>query len=111
MRYARDYNEVELVGDVNSTVRTQDRTDVARFYQIPAVQVYNPAARQVSAAQGKTLAQNAQNFAFLNMAICDGLISSFETKYYYNRWRPVTAVRSGDTDDNPRTDPMRVGCR
>jgi len=104
-RYARDYNEVKLVGDVNSTVRTQDRTDVARFYQIPAVQVYNPAARQVSAEQGKTLAQNAQNFALLNMAICDGLISSFETKYFYSRWRPVTAIRFGDTDDNSRTDP------
>lgn len=104
-RYARDYNEVKLVGDVNSTVRPQDRTDVALFYIIPAVQVYNLAARQVSAAQGKTLSQNAQNFALLNMAICDGLISSFETKYFYNRWRPVTAIRLGGTDDNPRTDP------
>lgn len=56
-------------------------------------------------AQGKTLAQNAQNFALLAMATCDGLISVMETKYFYNRWRPVTAIRSGDTDGNPNTDP------
>ena len=104
-RYARDFNEVKLVGDVNSNVRPQDRTDVARFYIIPAVQVYNPAARQVSAAQGKTLAQNAHDFALLAMAMCDGLISSMETKYYYNRWRPVTAIRAADIDGNPNTQP------
>ena len=104
-RYARDFNEVKLVGDVNSSVRPQDRTNVARFYIIAAVQVYNPAARQVSIAQKKTLSQNAHDFALLAMAICDGLISSMETKYYYNRWRPVTAIRAADTDGNPSTGP------
>jgi hypothetical protein len=103
--YARNYEEVKLFGDVNSAMRPQDRTDVARFYIIPAVQVYNPAARQVSAAQGKTLSQNAHDFALLGMAMCDGLISSMETKYFYNRWRPVTAIRAGDTDGNPKTEP------
>jgi hypothetical protein len=103
-RYAQDYNEVMLKGDVNSTVRPQDRTDVALFYRASAVQILNEAARLVSATQGKTLAQNAHDLALLNMAICDGLISSMETKYFYNRWRPVTAIRFGDTDDNPKTD-------
>ncbi len=103
--YARDYNEVKLDGDVYSAVRPQDRTDVAHFYMIPAVQVYNPAARQVSAEQGKTLSQNAHDFALLGMAMCDGLISSMETKYFYNRWRPVTAIRAGDADGNPKTGP------
>ncbi len=104
-RYARDFNEVKLVGDVNSSVRPQDRTNVARFYIIAAVQVYNPAARQVSIAQKKNLPQNAHDFALLAMGICDGLISSMETKYYYNRWRPVTAIRAADTDGNPSTGP------
>ena len=104
-RYARDFNEVKLVGDVNSGVRPQDRTNVARFYIIAAVQVYNPAARQVSIGQNKTLSQNAHDFALLAIAVCDGLISSMETKYYYNRWRPVTAIRAADTDGNPNTEP------
>jgi hypothetical protein len=59
----------------------------------------------VSIAQNKTLSQNAHDFALLAMAICDGLISSMETKYYYNRWRPVTAIRAADTDGNPSTQP------
>ena len=102
-RYAHDYNEVMIKGDVNSTVRPQDRTDVALFYRASAVQILNQAARLVSSAEGKTLAQNAHDLALINMAICDGLISSMETKYFYNRWRPVTAIRFGDTDDNPNT--------
>jgi len=28
-----------------------------------------------------------------------------ETKYHYTFWRPETAIRAGDTDGNPRTDP------
>jgi hypothetical protein len=39
----------------------------------------------------------------LNLAIADCYISSFEAKYFYNFWRPVTAIRAGDLDCNPRT--------
>jgi hypothetical protein len=47
-KYARDYDEVKKVGDVNSTARPQDRTDVARFYAVTEpVPIYNPAARRV----------------------------------------------------------------
>ena len=103
--FARDYNEVKEVGAVNSTVRPQDRTDVARFYAAATpVHVFNSAARQVSAAQGKTLSENARIFALLAMAICDASIAAFDTKYFYNYWRPVTAIRAGDTDDNQKTD-------
>jgi hypothetical protein len=104
-KYARDYVEVATVGAVDSVDRPQRLTDVANFYVIPAVQVYNPAARQVSAVQNRTLSENAQAFAVLNMAIADALITNFESKYYYNRWRPVTAIRAGDTDGNRRTQP------
>jgi hypothetical protein len=69
------------------------------------VQAFNSAARQVSAAQGKTLSENARIFALLGMAICDGSIACFETKYHYNRWRPVTAILGGSLDGNKKTDP------
>jgi hypothetical protein len=105
-KYALDYNEVKAVGAVNSTVRPQDRTDVARFYAVATPgHVFNSAARQVSAAQGKALSENARIFALLAMAICDASIAAFDTKYFYNYWRPVTAIRAGDTDDNHNTDP------
>jgi hypothetical protein len=104
--YANDYNEVRLVGRIDSHFRPQDRTDVALFYAAATpIQVFNPAARQVSAAQGKTLSENARIFALLAMAMADGSIAVFDTKYFYNRWRPITAIWYADLDDNHRTDP------
>ncbi len=104
--YANDYNEEKLVGRIDSPFRTQDRTDVARFYAATSpVQAWNSAARRASAAQGMTLSENARIFALLAMAIGDASIASYDTKYYYNFWRPLTAIRAGDTDGNRRTDP------
>ncbi len=104
-RYARDFNEVRRVGAVDSTARPPDRADDARFYAVnDAVQVYFPAARQVSQAQGRTLAENARSFALLGMAMFDATVACFESKYHYDFWRPVTAIRLGDRDGNPRTE-------
>lgn len=103
-KYARHYNEVKEFGSVNSTVRTQAQTDRARFYSVNLpTYVFNETASQVSVAEGKTLSENARIFALLNMSIADGLISSMASKYYYDYWRPVTAIQAGDTDGNSRT--------
>ncbi len=104
-KYANDYNEVKLLGSLVSPFRPQDRTDVAKFYAAASpVQVFNSAARQVSAAQGKSLSENARIFALLAMAMGDASIAGWDTKYHYNFWRPVTAIRAGDLDGNRRTD-------
>jgi hypothetical protein len=104
-KYRRDYNEVKEVGGVDSTARPQDRADVAQFAAVTSpVQLWNPVALQVSAAQGTSLSENARLLALLNMAMCDASITVFEVKYFYNFWRPVTAIRAGNTDGNPRTE-------
>jgi hypothetical protein len=103
-KYAKDYNEVMLVGRFDSPVRPQHRTDVARFYAAATpVQVWNSAARQASAAQGMSLSENARIFALVGMAMADGSIATFNTKYHYDFWRPVTAIRNGDLDGNDDT--------
>jgi hypothetical protein len=103
--YTKAYNEVKLVGRFDSPFRPQDRTNVALFYAATTpVQLFNSAARQVSAAQGATLSQNARIFALLGMAIADASIAIFDTKYHYNFWRPVTAIRNADLDGNDDTD-------
>jgi hypothetical protein len=105
-KYVRDYREVKEAGDARNNGRPPDRAAVARFYEVTdAVPIYFPAARQVSAAQRRTVAENARIFALLGMAICDGAIACFESKYFYNYWRPVAAIRAGDTDGNDRTPP------
>ena len=106
-RYARDYNEVKRVGNVTSdlTERPQDRADVARFYAVSSPSfVFNLAARQVAAAEGSSLSENARVLALLNMASNDSLVASFWTKYHYQLWRPETAIREGDLDGNRRTE-------
>jgi hypothetical protein len=104
--YTRSYREVQQVGDVTSTLRPQDRADVARYFAVvSAPHVWNSVAQQVSLSRRRSLSAQARAFALLNMAISDGLASAMETKYFYVFWRPVTAIRGGDTDDNPKTEP------
>ena len=104
-RYAFDYIEVKILGALESPFRPQDRTDVARFYAANSpVQTWNPAARQVSEAQGLSLSENARLFALLGMAMGDGAISAFDTKYHYSFWRPQMAIRGGDVDGNAKTE-------
>ncbi len=105
-RYARVYNEVMMVGSVNSTERPQDRANVALFFAASSpTQAFNQAARQVAQELGRSLSENARALALVNMAINDSLVASFLNKYHYNFWRPETAIHAGDTDGNPKTDP------
>jgi hypothetical protein len=103
--YAQDYEEVKLLGSLNSPFRPQDRTNVARFYAAASpVQIWNTAARQASLAQGMTLSENARIFALLAMGMSDAAIACWDTKYHYNLWRPLTAIRNGDLDGNSLTE-------
>jgi hypothetical protein len=105
-RYRKDYDEVKRAGALDSVHRPQHRSDVARYFNVAgAAHVWNSVARQVSVEQTLSLAENARALALLNMAISDGLVSSMESKYHYLFWRPVTAIRAGDTDGNPWTRP------
>jgi hypothetical protein len=47
---------------------------------------------------------NARFFAMMYLSISDAIISVWEAKYYYGFWRPVTAIRAGDTDGNGATE-------
>jgi len=104
--YAKTYHEVMTVGSIDSTERPQGRTDVALFYAASSpTLVFNQAARQVAQEQGGSLSENARALALVNMAISDSLVASFLNKYHYNFWRPETAIHTGDTDGNPKTEP------
>jgi PAP2 superfamily len=103
-KYAKAYNEVMTVGSLNSTQRPPDRANVALYYAASSPsQVFNQAAEQVATAQGRSLSENARALALINMAISDSLVASFFNKYYYNFWRPETAIHAGDEDGNPNT--------
>jgi hypothetical protein len=71
----------------------------------------NRIARGLTPARGLGLLEEARLFALLNLALMDSSVAVFDAKYTYNFVRPVTAIRNGDGDGNPRTegDPGRVG--
>ncbi len=72
--WATDYNELKDYGGQNSAKRTAQQTDSARF------------------------------MALVALGLNDALIAVFDAKYHYEFWRPITAIRNGDTDNNPATE-------
>lgn len=107
--YATDLLQVQQVGAADSAVRTQEQTEIARFWSNGAGTStppghWNLAAQTAAEARQNSLQQNARLFALLNIALADAAISCWDAKYEYNLWRPVTAVRGADTDQNPATE-------
>jgi len=104
--YARDYNELQTYGDLNSPNRPQDRTDVARLFAVgPGHWTWNYALLQIASTRNDDITDTARTMAVMNMAINDAYISGFESKYFYKTWRPVTAIPRGDEDGNKWTEP------
>ena len=92
-RYADDYNEIKLIGGDNVTTpstRTPDQTEIGLFWIESSPLAWNRLARAVSVQRGFDLWENARLFGLLNMAMADGYIASWEVKYHYSFWRPIT---------------------
>jgi len=102
--WAADYNEIKEVGAKKSTRRTSEQTEIARFWTITGPQSFDPIVRQLAAAPGRSLSQNARLFALVEMAVADSYIAVFDAKYMYVFWRPITAIRNGDIDGNDATE-------
>jgi hypothetical protein len=103
-KYAREFEEVKSVGSVNSTTRTADQTDQARFWA-EGPQPWTRFARQLAAAHHLRSIENARMFAMLYTTGADALISVWNGKATYLFWRPITAIREADRDENPDTKP------
>src|SRR5262249_27453945 len=108
--YATAFNEVKDLGRADSTTRTDEQTQIARFWADGpgtafALGYWNKIAQSVATDQGLSLVSDARLFALLDIAAADALISCWDAKYEYNLWRPVTAIRAADTDGNPDTEP------
>ncbi len=100
--YAADLAEVQLVGRVDSPVRTAEQTEIALLWQAMGCIDENRAARSV-VPSGAGLVDTARLFALLNMAAADALIIGWDSKFAHQLWRPHHAIRLADTDGNPDT--------
>jgi hypothetical protein len=100
--YAKDYNEVKKIGAVNSTTRTADQTDSAKWWHDRRLTEWE-IKRQVATSQGLNTVQAARMFAMVDMTETDAVIACYNEKEAWNFWRPVTAIQLGDTDGNSAT--------
>lgn len=103
--YAEAYAEVKEVGRFESPSRTPDQTHLALWWKDFAERSHNRLARQLVAAEQMDLWYAARTFALLDMSVYDAYVSVFENKFFYNHWRPYTAIRWTADDGNPRTEP------
>jgi hypothetical protein len=104
IRYARDVNETAGWGGTVSVFRSAHDDETARWMTEQAPFALNRIARAEVASDGEDLLTHARLFALLNVAMMDATIAVFDAKYTYLFWRPVTAIRNADRDDNPRTE-------
>jgi hypothetical protein len=103
-RWARDFNEVKLMGRRDSPQRSPEQTAIARFWDYSLPAVYHGVVQSVALQPGRDALANARLFAAVAQAMDDAMIAVFDAKYTYNFWRPGTAIRNGDIDGHDATE-------
>jgi hypothetical protein len=116
--YAAAFHEVWVKGALDAEVsdrdgdgrpdRTDEETEIGLFWGYDhrlgtPPRFYNEAARTIAEQQEATFAESVRLFALVNLAMADAGISSWESKYHYDVWRPIVAIRGADLDGNPAT--------
>jgi hypothetical protein len=118
--YVAAYNEVKNYGGdgvTTPTVRTPEQTQTGIFWAYdgtPGIgtppRFFNQIAQTIARQQHNTQVENARLFALVNLSLADAGITSWDTKYAYDFWRPIRGIRQLDAqgysldDGNPATD-------
>ena len=103
-QYARDYNEIKVIGALVSPTRTAEQTEIATFWLASPVAIWNQPLRALVAGGDFDLSTRARIFALVYMSSADAAIACWEAKYTYNYWRPQPAIQRGDEDGNDATE-------
>jgi hypothetical protein len=102
-QWADDYNETKTVGSLTSTTRTAEQTEIGYFWADSGPILWQNALRYISGTYLHDTGDTARMFALAEAAMADAQIACWDSKYFYNFWRPITAIRLGDQDGNPAT--------
>lgn len=115
--YTAAYNEVKQLGGdglVTPTTRTTEQTQIGIFWAYDGTpslcappRLYNQIAMRIANKMGTDTdaMELARLLALVNVAMADAGIAAWESKYYYQYWRPVTGIREADVE----TGPTRLG--
>lgn len=101
--YTRAYEEAKLLGKSDSTTRTAEQTDLANFWNLNYAAVWCSVTRTLAEANLDNEGDTARLLALVTMSMADAAITSWDSKVTFVFWRPITAIREGDNDGNPKT--------
>ncbi|WP_170299028.1 vanadium-dependent haloperoxidase [Massilia eburnea] len=101
--YATDFNEVRAYGGIVSIGRTPEQLEMARFHTEPPPFFLTRNFGWFARTTANT-ADAARLLALIYVASADAIDACFEAKYFYERWRPQSAINLADTDGNDMTD-------
>ena len=109
--YAAAFEEVKQLGGdgiVTPTVRTGEQTGIGIYWAYDGTpslcappRLYNQVATQIADQMALNAIELARLLALVNTAMADAGIAIWESKYYYNFWRPVTGIREADAGTGP----------
>lgn len=102
-KYARDYNEVLIVGAAGSAMRNAEQSQIAQFWRASPTALWNPLLRAALISRGDGLASTVRVMALFYLAASDASVACWEAKYVYNFWRPQAAIARGNEDGNDGT--------
>jgi hypothetical protein len=100
-----DYNQVKVLGALNSTVRTPQQTEIGLFWTEHTGQQYARAFRNLATLKALDTSDTARLMAMLWTGYADSVIGCWNAKYSFSFWRPVTAIRAGGGNPQLSGDP------
>jgi hypothetical protein len=109
--YAQAYDEVKRVGGdgvVTPTERTAEQTHIGIFWAYDGTpslcappRLYNQLILTVADQMHTDFLDLTRLLAVANVAMADASIAIWESKFYYQLWRPITAIREADQGTGP----------
>ena len=111
--YTDAFNEVRLLGGdglMTPTTRTTEQTQIGIFWAYDGTpslcappRLYNQVTMKIAHKMGTDTdaLDLARLLALVNVAMADAGIAAWESKYYYQYWRPVTGIREADDKTGP----------
>ncbi len=95
-------------GIVTPTLRTPEQTEIGTYWAYDGTpslcappRLYNQIAVQIAEARGTPVVELARLLALVNVAMADAGTAIWESKYFYEFWRPVTGIREADPGTGP----------
>jgi hypothetical protein len=102
--YTKEFNEVKMLGSKADSLRTPAQTETALFFTDIAIGPLQASLRDLAARHKMDISDSARLFAAVDMSIADGAILTWDSKFHFGLWRPITAIRLAADDGNPDTE-------